>query len=251
MKLPPPRRSVPVMGVSVHHVTMQQTLAYIEQFMQEPRLHQIVTANPEFAVKAQNDTDFCQLIQEADLSVSDGYGLVWATARLGDPVPERVPGSELVYHVAKRCAEKQWKLFLLGAAPGIAEKAGKRLQQTYPELQIAGSYAGTPHLNENDQIIDRINQSQADVLYVAYGAPNQDKWIARNRNQLQTVRLAIGVGGSLDFISGKIKRAPSWVQELKLEWLYRVVQQPARWRRLLILPRFILHVWLKWLKKRF
>ncbi len=245
--LPAPRLSLPVLGVSVHHVTMQQTLAYIEQFMNEPGLRQIVTANPDFVMKAQKDEPFRRLIQKADLCVSDGYGLVWATGWLGDPVPERVPGSDLVYHLAQRCAEAGWRLFLLGAAPGIAEKAGARLQQFYPGLQLAGAYSGSPNLAENDAIVAAINHSRADVLYVAYGAPNQDKWIARNREALCTVRVAVGVGGSLDFISGNIKRAPAWVQELRLEWLYRVVQQPARWRRILLLPRFVLSVlWAKW-----
>src|SRR5690606_38026899 len=149
-----------------------------------------------------------------------------------------VPGSELVYCLAEAAAQAGWRLFLLGAAPGVAEEAAAVLQARYPGLIIAGTYSGSPDPAENAAIVQRINDSRADILYVAYGAPRQDKWIARNRETLKTVRLAMGVGGALDFITGRAVRAPEWMQKLGLEWLHRLYREPWRWRRMLALPRF-------------
>jgi N-acetylglucosaminyldiphosphoundecaprenol N-acetyl-beta-D-mannosaminyltransferase len=126
--------------------------------------------------------------------------------------------------------------------PGVAEEAAGRLEELYPGLTIAGTYAGSPDPAENEEIVELINTSQAELLYVAYGAPGQDKWIARNRQQLPTVRVAMGIGGSLDFISGRAARAPSWLQRLGLEWLYRLFKEPRRWRRMLALPRFVFRI---------
>lgn len=234
--------AISILGVPVHMVTMQETLACITHFMQEPRVHQIATANPEFVMRAQIDGHFMSVLCQADLCLADGIGLVWASQRYGRPLPERVPGSELVYHVAEQCAQNGWRLFLLGAAEGVAAEAAAILTAKYPSLMIAGTYAGSPHPAENAALVERVNASAADVLYVAYGAPKQDKWIARNKEALTTVRVAIGVGGSLDFITGRAIRAPKWVQNLGLEWLHRLIKEPWRWRRMLALPRFALKI---------
>jgi len=231
-----------ILNTPVHAVTMAKTLALARRFMAEPRLHQICTTNPEFVMAAQTDADFRRVLHEADLCLADGIGLVWASRWLGAPLPERVPGSELVYHLAELCAQKGWRLFLLGAAPGVAEQAAAIFQARYPGLIIVGTYAGSPDPAENEAIVQRINESRADVLFVAYGAPRQDKWIARNREALTAVRLAIGVGGSLDFVTGKAVRAPCWLQKLGLEWLHRLIKEPWRWRRMLALPRFVVRV---------
>lgn len=231
------------LNTPVHAVTMADTLALMRQWMGESRLHQICTTNPEFVMKAQEDEAFRQVLWMADLCVPDGVGLLHAARWRGEHLPERVPGSEMVYHVAELCAQEGWRLFLLGAAPGIAEQAAVIFQQKYPGLTIAGTYAGSPDPAENEVLVQMINASRADVLYVAYGNPKQDKWIARNRTNLTTVRVAIGVGGSLDFVTGKSTRAPEWVQKLGLEWLHRLITEPWRWRRMLALPRFVLAVW--------
>lgn len=233
---------LPILGVPVHPVTMKDTLQLAQAFMQEPQLHQIATVNPEFVMAAQDDGEFLEILKNADLCLADGVGLLYAARRYGRPLPERVPGSELVYHLARMAAEEGWRLFLLGAAPGVAEEAAAILQQRYPGLQIAGTCAGSPAIEENEAIVQRVNDGKADILYVAYGAPRQDKWIARNRHTLQTVRLAMGVGGALDFITGRSVRAPVWVQRLGLEWLHRLYREPWRWRRMLALPQFALRV---------
>lgn len=233
---------VTILDVPVHRVTMDETLRSVQHFMEEPRLHQIVTVNPEFVMTAQRDPAFLRILQEADLCPPDGVGLLYAARWYGRPLPERVPGSELVYHLAGLAARQGWRLFLLGAGPGVAEEAAAILQDNYPGLAIAGAYAGSPAPAENEAIVRRINDSRADVLYVAYGAPRQDKWIARNRKALKTVRVALGVGGALDFITGRAVRAPRWVQRLGLEWLHRLLREPWRWRRMLAIPHFTLKV---------
>ncbi len=240
-------QSLTILDTPVNAVTMADTLILVQQFMAAPRLHQICTTNPEFVMTAQTDDDFRQVLHEADLCLADGIGLVvasrWLGKQLGQlPLPERVPGSELVYHLAELCAQAGWRLFLLGAAPGVAEEAAAIFQSRYPDLIIAGTYAGSPAPAENEAIVQRINDSRAEMLFVAYGAPKQDKWIARNRQVLLTVRVAIGVGGSLDFVTGKSIRAPRWVQKLGLEWLHRLIKEPWRWRRMLALPRFVFSV---------
>lgn len=234
--------SIPILGIPVHAVTMAETLALVDGYMAEPRLHQIATVNPEFVMAAQEDETFRQVLGGADLCLPDGIGLLYAARRYGRTLPERVPGSELVYQLAERAAARGWPLFLLGAAPGVAEEAAAVLVARYPGLHIAGTYAGSPDPAENEAIVRRVNDSGATLLYVAYGAPKQDKWIARNRTALPTVRLAIGVGGSLDFITGRAVRAPRWMQRAGLEWLHRLIQEPWRWRRMLALPRFAIKV---------
>jgi N-acetylglucosaminyldiphosphoundecaprenol N-acetyl-beta-D-mannosaminyltransferase len=234
--------SITLLSVPVHQVTIAQTLLQIERFLETPGLHQIATVNPEFVMAAQKDADFLALLQTADLSIPDGVGLLWAARMMGERLPERVAGSELVYHLAGLAAEKGCPVFLLGAAPGVADAAAAVLKNHYPTLIIAGTYAGSPDPAENDAIVQHINDSAAALLFVAYGAPKQDKWIARNRENLTPVRAAIGIGGAFDFITGRSVRAPQWMQKLGIEWLHRLYHEPWRWRRMLALPQFALRI---------
>jgi N-acetylglucosaminyldiphosphoundecaprenol N-acetyl-beta-D-mannosaminyltransferase len=134
-----------------------------------------------------------------------------------------------------------WRLYFLGAAPGVADRVATILQARYPGLVIAGAFPGSPAPAEEDDIVERIRAARSDVLLAAFGAPAQDLWIARNLSRLQ-VPVAMGVGGSLDFIAGVAKRAPVWIQRIGLEWLYRLIREPWRWRRQLALPRFVWQV---------
>ncbi|MCA9973513.1 MAG: WecB/TagA/CpsF family glycosyltransferase, partial [Anaerolineales bacterium] len=201
---------VHILGTPVHAVTMADTLALLRRFMAEPRLHQICTTNPEFVMTAQRDADFRAVLRAADLCIPDGIGLLLAARWLGQPLPERVAGSDLIYRLAELCAAEGWRLFLLGAAEGVAAETAVCLRQRYPRLVIAGAHAGSPAAAENDALVARINASQADVLLVAYGAPRQDLWIARNRAALSGVRVAIGIVGAFDFVTGRAVRAPRW-----------------------------------------
>ncbi len=240
-----------VLGVRVDRLSQRQALDSIEQIIVQWRAsdraqvcQQIVTVNPEFVMNAQRNKDFRTAINAAALIVADGVGVVWATRYLGRPVPERVTGTDLLPELAQRCDAAGYRLYLLGAAPGIAEAAGARLQELAPGLVIAGTYAGSPEPNEEEEIIERVRAAHADVLCVAYGAPAQDLWIWRNLARLP-VAVAIGVGGAYDFLSGRQQRAPVFLRKLGLEWLYRLYREPWRWRRMLALPRFAMRVILR------
>lgn len=238
---------IEVLGVPVDAITYEDWLALIDRWVRDRRVgraHHVCTVNPEFIMIAQNDPNFFNVLTRADLCIPDGIGLLWAARHLGKPLPERVTGSDGVPRVAARAAEEGWRLFFLGAAPGIADRAAEVLMARHPGLKIVGTYSGSPAAHEEDELVEQINASGADLLFVAFGAPVQDKWIARNLPRLH-VKMAMGVGGTFDFIAGVIPRAPLWLQQLGLEWLYRLYLQPSRWRRMLRLPRFVLAVLLE------
>ncbi len=233
----PPR--VAILNVNIHALTNAQTLTIIEDFIASGQPHQLVTVNPEFVVAAQSDAEFRHIINRAALALPDGVGLLKAARFLGTiPLPERVPGSDLVIRLAALSHQKGYRIYFLGAQEGVAEKAVENLKNMYPRLQVAGCYAGSPAPEENEAIVQRILSTRPDILLVAYGAPRQDKWIARNLNRLQ-VPVCIGIGGAFDFVAGTTKRAPVWLQRIGLEWLHRLLMQPWRWKRIWnAVPRF-------------
>ena len=234
--------AVDVLGFPAHALSYAGWLREIESWIGEGGgARHVCTVNPEFIMIARRDPVFANILRRAALCVPDGVGLMWASRRLGRPLPERVTGSDGVPIIARHAAERGWRLFLLGAADGIAEKTAAVLRARYPGLQVAGVYAGSPAERDEDAIVARVNASGADILLVAYGAPEQDKWIARNLPRLQ-VAMAMGVGGSFDFIAGQVPRAPAWMRKRGLEWLYRLCRQPWRWKRMLRLPRFAIAV---------
>ncbi|MGA9350139.1 MAG: WecB/TagA/CpsF family glycosyltransferase [Anaerolineae bacterium] len=234
--LQPPTSTI--LGVRTDNVNYSEALSLIEGFLESGTPHQVVTVNPEFMVAAQSDDDFRNILNASSLALPDGVGLLWAAGFLGRPLRERVTGTDTVQRVAALAAQKDCSLFLLGAASGVAVATAARLCQTYPGLRIAGTHAGSPVLEEEDEIVRLIQKAKPDILFVAYGAPQQDKWIARNLERLG-VPVAMGVGGAFDFISGRAKRAPRWLQRLGLEWLHRLCHEPWRWRRMLALPKFV------------
>lgn len=237
-----PRSSLHILGVRVDDVTHDETLALIERFISERAPHQVCTVNAEFIMAAQRDEAFRCVINSAALCLPDSAGVLWAARQLGHPLRERVAGSDMVGQIAARAAVRGWRVYLLGAAPRVADKAAAILQARNAGLVVAGTFAGSPAPAEDSAIIGRIRAAQPDVLFVAFGAPAQDMWIARNQPALQ-VPVAMGVGGALDFVAGVAKRAPVWMQRLGLEWLHRLVREPWRWRRQMALPRFVWRVW--------
>ena len=229
---------VDILGVKVHAVTYLQVVDIIESWVAQGDPHQLATANPEFVMAAQHNLEFREVLRHADLCVPDGVGLLWAARRLGRVLPERVTGSDLVPLLARKAAEKGWRIYLLGAGPGVAERAAQILRSQHPALRIAGVYAGSPAEADAPALVERVRLARPDILWVAYGAPAQDLWIARYSSELG-VPVMIGVGGAFDHIAGVRKRAPGWIQRIHLEWLFRLITQPWRWRRQLALPQFV------------
>jgi N-acetylglucosaminyldiphosphoundecaprenol N-acetyl-beta-D-mannosaminyltransferase len=229
---------VHILGIRVDNVTYAEALARMEEFIADGRPHQVATVNPEFIAAAQKDSHFAQILNRAHLNLPDGQGLIWAARILGTPLKQRVTGIDTVLKLAELSAGKGYRPYLLGAAEGVAAAAARQLQVRFPVLDIAGTHAGSPLPEEDERLVTEIKRTEAQLLFVAYGAPHQEKWIARNLAHLG-VPLVMGVGGAFDFISGEAKRAPYWVQRMGLEWLHRLARQPWRWRRMLALPRFV------------
>lgn len=232
---------VRILGVRVDDVTMDEAVAAIREMALSPTPQQVVTVNAEFVMRAQHDAAFRVVLDEAALSLADGYGIVWAAGRLGQPLRERVAGSDAVPRLCEMAAASGLRVFFLGAAEGVAEEAARRLQQQCPGLLVAGCYAGSPAEADEPGIRARVVAARPDLLFVAYGAPAQDFWIHRNLAALG-VPVAMGIGGTLDFVAGRVPRAPRWMRDHGLEWLYRLIRQPWRWRRMLVLPRFVVRV---------
>jgi N-acetylglucosaminyldiphosphoundecaprenol N-acetyl-beta-D-mannosaminyltransferase len=227
---------VDILGVRVHRCGQAEAEAAIEGFLREqpPRLHQVCTVNPEFVMEARSNRPFRSLLNSADLATPDGVGIVAAARLFGEPVPARATGVALVHYMAGLSAQAGYSLFLLGAAPGVADEAAQVLRDRYGEVHVAGTYAGSPSDADWPEIRSRLEAAQPDVLLVAYGAPRQDLWIAQHRQELPaSIKLAMGVGGVFDYLSGRAQLAPPLVRRIGMEWLYRVVHQPWRWRRIL------------------
>lgn len=221
---------IAILGVPFDHVTLAQSLARIEAMIASRRPHYVVTANVDFLVQAHRDVELRRILLDADLVLCDGTPLVWASRWLGNALPERVAGSDLAPALIRTAAEKGHRLFFLGAGPGVAAEAGAKLKAQHPTLQIVGTYAPPfSHLLEmdHDEIVRRIREARPDILLVSFGCPKQEKWIAMHHRSLG-VPVAIGVGATLDFLAGRMKRAPDWMRRSGTEWLYRLWQEPGR-----------------------
>lgn len=223
--------SATLLGVRIDDVSMDQAVAQIAAFARDGGTHHVVTVNPEFVMAAQRNAEFLHTLQRADLAVPDGVGLNFAARWTGQTLGFRVPGIELCERLAALSATSGLRLYLLGAAPGVAEAAAAVLEQRFPGVTIAGCFAGSPRPVDEPEIHDRLRVARPDILLVAYGSPVQDLWIVRNQ-PLLNIPVAIGVGGALDYISGRVIRAPLWLRRLGLEWLFRLIRQPWRWKRI-------------------
>lgn len=236
----PGRSRVDILDVGFDPLGLEGAVAEIEQRLDGGRRSFVITANPEFVMLASREPDVAALARSADLVLPDGTGAVIASRLLGDRLPGRAPGRLLVDSLVPRLARRGLSLFLLGAAPGIAERAAARLLRREPSLRIAGTFAGAH--DRDDEAVARVEAAQPDVLLVAFGMPRQERWIARNLDRLPSVRLAIGVGGVFDQLAGTARLPPALVHRAGLEWLWRLAQDPSRWRRQRALPAFALRI---------
>lgn len=232
-----------ILGVPVDAGTLAEVEAAIRAHMANNGgcLH-VVTLNPEYVMFAQRDAGFAEAIQTSGLITVDGVGVELALGALSPGIAaERVTGVRLSWFMAELSAETGAGMFLLGAGPGIAKEAGERLVEASPGAVIAGIWdEGSPRPGDDERTITRIRESGASILLVAYGAPAQVHWIYRNLPALESagIRVVIGIGGAFDYISGNVPWAPAIVRKLGLEWAYRLVREPWRWRRQLVLPVF-------------
>ena len=227
--------SVEILGVGFDRIDLADAAERIIERHAAGQRTFVITANPEFVMLARRDADLGEIARDADLVVADGTGVLVASRVLRDPLPGRVPGRLLVPAVLQLASGP---VFLLGAAPGVAERAAATLVRQIPSLRVGGTHAGSPAQKDDEAIRGRIQASGARVLLVAYGMPAQERWIARNLPLLPSVRTAIGVGGVFDQLAGRARLPPRFVHAIGLEWLWRLVFEPSRWRRQRVLPVF-------------
>lgn len=218
---------VRLLGVPIDPVTASEAVARLRSFLTDGRQHHVMTPNSEMLVAASKDEAFRSLLNRTDLNIPDSQGLLYAARWTGQHLPERVTGVDTVQAFCASLS-KDIFVFLLGAAPGVAEAAAEVLKKKNPGLNIAGTFSGSPKDEDATDILQRIALSGAQILFVAYGAPKQDEWIDKHLKELPSVKVAMGVGGTFDFLAGVQKRAPSLFRKLGLEWLWRVVREPKR-----------------------
>jgi N-acetylglucosaminyldiphosphoundecaprenol N-acetyl-beta-D-mannosaminyltransferase len=231
--------SVRLLGMRVDRVDMAMALSCIERFIQERTPRHIVTADASMVVTYNEDPEFAAIADKADLVTPDGAGIIWATRRLGIPVRSKVSGVDLAAKCCALSADKGWRIFFFGAAPGVAEEACARMTARYPEANIVGFRDGYFKPEEESKVVEEIRSTRPDILLVALGIPKQEKFITRNKAALG-VPVSIGVGGTLDVFSGTVRRAPVWMQKASLEWLYRLASNPKKISKVALLPRFAL-----------
>lgn len=231
-------KEIKILGLKVHNIDMEGSLACIDEALAGDRLFRVITLNAEIAYGAYGNEELTTLINSADLVTPDGSGILWAAEKNGIKLRERVCGIDLLTALMERYRNGQYGFYFLGAKPEIAQIAHAKILEKYPELHCCGYHDGYFGSENSDAIAAEIAASGADILVAALGAPFQDRWISAYGDACG-VKVGIGVGGSLDVISGNVKRAPLFFQRARLEWLYRLFADPSRWRRAMILPKFM------------
>lgn len=228
-----------VLGVGFDNVTMEEAVGRGMELLHSPGAHYVVTPNPEIVEVCRENLAARQAVNAADLVLPDGVGVVKGANMLGTPLKEKVPGIEFAAGLMERMAAEGLSLYLLGAKPGVAEAAGKRLTEKYPGLKIAGTHDG--YFQEDGPVIEAIRESGADCVFVCLGAPKQELWMAKHGGATGA-RLLCGLGGSLDVFAGVVERAPKFWSDHGLEWFYRLCRDPRRAGRMMKLPLFLVHV---------
>lgn len=236
-----PFPTVSIYGIPFSKLNMEETVGYLTEAIEEKRQTHVITANPIMIMAALDNPGYAQMMQRADIIVPDGAGVVWAAKYIGEPVAERVAGIELMQRLMEQGEKRKWKAYLLGTTQEVIEAAAEKLQLQYPQVRIVGWRNGFFGSEQDEEVVEAIREAAPDLLFVARGADTQEPWIVKYRQHLG-VPLIMGVGGSFDVISGRLKRAPVFFQRLRLEWFYRLLQEPKRYKRMLALPKFVVKV---------
>jgi N-acetylglucosaminyldiphosphoundecaprenol N-acetyl-beta-D-mannosaminyltransferase len=232
---------VSIYGIRVCKLNKQQTVEWLVQAIANRQTTQVITANPIMLMTALEQPKYMAMMQRAELIVPDGAGLVWAASYLGEPVAEKVAGIDLLHELLARGEVKGWRIFLLGASPEIIQITAEKLRLQYPLLQLVGVRDGYFESEDDAEVISQIREASPDILFVGRSADKQEPWIDQYKAELQ-VPVMMGIGGSFDVLSGKLKRAPQIFIRLRLEWFYRLLQEPWRYKRMLLLPKFVVKV---------
>lgn len=233
-----PHERVQILGMPVDALTMDACMERVATFVGSGEPHLVVTADSSGIVQAQTDPVLADLYHTADLVTPDSAGVVWAMRRKGRPVPARVSGVDIVDRVCAISADRGWRIFFLGAAPGVAELAAERMRLRHPGCNVVGARHGYFPPESDAVVAAEVAQATPDILFVAMGIPRQEKFI-RATEAIIGAKVAMGVGGSFDVFSGNVRRAPKLLQRMKLEWLWRLAQNPKKIGKVMLLPRFV------------
>lgn len=240
---------IKILGVRINNIDMDEAMAKIDGYFASDELNYIYTPNPEIVMRVGRDEEFKKIINSASLNLCDGIGLMIASKLKKKPLKSRVTGYDTSIKILELMNEKHLSLFLLGAKPGIAEKAIEKINHDYPNIIIAGfnngyfngSHNGHASCDEEEALIQKINDSKADAIFVGMGAGYQEKFIYYNKDKLKT-KLAIANGGVIDVLAGNVKIAPAFIRKIGMEWLYRLVKEPKRFKRQLDIPKFLMKI---------
>lgn len=238
-----------IFGVEIDNLTLKDAEEKAKEYLKGNKLKTICTPNTEIVMAAKDDVSLQKLINGNDLIIPDGIGLIYGSRIRKKPLKERVTGFDLSMKLLEIANKNSYSIFLLGGVEGVAKKASENINKKYPNIRVAGVHNGyfkgshNGHDNHEDEkkIIEMINNSKPDIIFVGLGFPKQEIWISKNKNRIYG-KVIIGNGGTMDVIAGKAKRAPEVFQRLGLEWLYRLLKEPSRIKRQIALPKFMLAV---------
>ena len=232
---------IDVLGIKFDNVNMTEALNKCEEFLKKEQGNLIVTPNPEIVMKAKEDNEFMQIINNAELVIPDGIGIIKAGKILKTPLKERVAGYDLICNLLEKHSDGSASFYIWGAKPGFADKKKKKIEQKYPNIKILGTHHGYYKPEEEAEIVEEIRKLKPDILLAGLGFPKQEKTINKYKNE-GFFKIGIGCGGSIDVLAGEVKRAPKLFIKLHLEWFYRLLKEPTRYKRMLVLPKFIKEV---------
>jgi N-acetylglucosaminyldiphosphoundecaprenol N-acetyl-beta-D-mannosaminyltransferase len=240
---------VKIFGVNIHNISFEETIELIKEYLEGNTLKTIYTPNTEIVMTAKEDNDLKDLLNDGDLIIPDGIGLIYGSKIRHKPLKERVTGYDISIKMLEIANENNYSIYLLGGKDGVAEDAVRRIQSDYPNVRIAGfhhgyfkgSHLGLSNEPDEEEIIECINKSAPDIIFVGLGFPKQELWIDANKNKLKG-KVIIGNGGVMDILAGNSKRAPEIFIKLGLEWFYRLIKDPSRIKRQMALPKFMIQV---------
>ena len=241
--------TIEIFGIRIDNTTLEEATRTIESYLKSDKLNIIYTPNTEIVMIAKDDNNLKELLNKGDLVTADGIGLVYGSRIKKRPLKERVTGFDMSINMLKLANENNYSLYLLGGKDGVAKDAARNIKKDYPNIKIAGYHHGyfkgshTGDLNSRDEknIIEDINNTSPDIIFVGLGFPKQEMWIDSNKTKIRS-KVIIGNGGVMDILSGNAERAPEIYQKLGLEWFYRLIQEPSRIKRQMVLPKFMIDV---------
>lgn len=238
-----------IMGVRIDNKSMNEVMDTVKTKLADNKQYVVYTPNTEIIMMCQNDEEFMELLNKSDINIPDGVGLIYASKIKKHPLKEKVAGYDLSINLLKLANDRSLKLFVIGGKPGVAEEAMKNVHKEYPNIKIVGEqhgyFKGT-HLGQKGheeelKVLEAINEKEPDILFVGFGAKKQEQWIEYNRDKINA-KIIIGNGGTLDVLAGNVKRAPTIFIKLGLEWFYRLIKEPKRIKRQMLLPVFMFRV---------